>query len=384
VLVLACLARPFGRWKVEPWTWAMLIVGVLAAIATPIAVTFAAAKATTDSVVGAFDQRELFDTLVKGLLALSVICAFMVRSRAVLFFVVVAVLSIGAEAAADRTDVRQSWRSFFGVLRESQTYVPSLGGTVKMLAHGTTLHGAQSQNPQYRCNPLVYYTPRSPIGQVFLAKQAEARPLRMGVVGLGTGSVAAFARPGDHLTFFEIDPLVVRIATDPAHFSYTTECAKGRVDYVIGDARLTLGQQAPNQFDVLLIDAFSSDAVPAHLLTVEAVQGYLSRIKPDGVLILHLSNRNLDLKGPAQAVARAAGGHALLQEYRPADDPQGSWESAEDALIIARTPQALATFKADPRWTHANPFRARPWRDDYTNLAGALYANLKERWTWLP
>ncbi|MGA0607154.1 spermidine synthase [Phenylobacterium sp. VNQ135] len=385
VLALACLARPWGRLeKVEPGAWVLLVVGVLAAAAMPILLTAVGGRMTAQSVVGAFDQSELFDMAMKGLLVLSVICAFLIRRRALFFFLVIAVLSFAAQAAADRTDVRQSWRSFFGVMRLSQTYVTSLGGEVKMLAHGTTLHGAQALNPAYRCNPLVYYTPRTPIGQVFGAKQGQRSDLRIGAVGLGTGSVAAYVRPGDHLTFFEIDPLVRRISTDPANFSYVRECAKGEVDFVIGDARLTLQKQPPGTFDILLIDAFSSDAVPAHLLTVEAVRGYLQQLKPDGVIILHLSNRNLDLLGPAQAVARAAGGRALKQTYRPAKDPQGSWESAEDAVIVARNDAALAPFKADARWESANPFLARPWRDDYTNLAGALYGNLKQRWTWLP
>ncbi|WP_309089508.1 fused MFS/spermidine synthase [Phenylobacterium sp.] len=385
VLALSCLARPWGRLdKVPPGAWVLMILGVLAAVATPVFVSVMQDKVTTASVVGAFDQSELFDMGMKGLLALAVICAFLVRSRALFFFLVIGVLSFAAEAAADRTDVRHSWRSFFGVMRLSQTYVSSLGGEVKMLAHGTTLHGAQSQNPVYRCNPLVYYTPRTPIGQVFTTSQRQKAAMRIGAVGLGTGSVAAYVRPGDHLTFFEIDPLVQRIATDPNNFSYVRECAKGEVDFVIGDARLTLQDQPQGAFDLLLIDAFSSDAVPAHLLTVEAVQGYLARLKPDGVLVLHLSNRNLDLMGPAQAVARAAGGQALAQRYRPANDPQGSWESAEDAVIVARNREALAAFAADSRWERANPFQAKPWRDDYTNLAGALYANLKASWTWLP
>ncbi|MCR5875672.1 fused MFS/spermidine synthase [Phenylobacterium sp. J426] len=385
VLALACLARPWGRLdKVEPGAWVLMVLGVVAAAAMPILLTGVGSRMTAETVVGAFDQSELFDMGMKGLLVLSVICAFLVRSRAVFFFVVVAVLSFSAQAAADRTDTRQSWRSFFGVMSLSQTYVSSLGGEVRMLAHGTTLHGAQSLNPAYSCNPLVYYTPRTPIGQVFAGKQQERASLRIGAVGLGTGSVAAYVRPGDHLTFFEIDPLVQRIATDPAYFTYVRGCAKGQVDFVIGDARLTLQQQPANTYDVLLIDAFSSDAVPAHLLTVEALQGYLARIKPDGVIVLHLSNRNLDLMGPAQAVARAAGGRALVQGYRPDQSAQGSWESAEDVVIVARSDAALAAFAADPRWERANPFLARPWRDDYTNLAGALYANLKMRWTWLP
>ncbi len=385
ILALSCLARPWGDLNRVPiWTWAMLILGLAAAVATPVAVTFASAHLTHRSVVGAFDQAELFDMAMKGLLVLAVIAAFMVRTRALFFLGIIAVLSYASQTAADRTDTRESWRSFFGVMKRSETIVPGIGGKVKMLAHGTTLHGAQAQAPAYRCQPLVYYAARTPIGQVFRARAAGAPALRIGAVGLGTGSVAAYVRKADHLTFFEIDPLVVKIATDPANFTFTTECAKGRVDYVIGDARLTVAKQPAGSFDILLIDAFSSDAVPAHLLTVEAVQGYLGKLKPDGILILHLSNRNLDLMGPAQAVARRAGGWALVQEFRPGKDRAGSWESPEDAVIVAKSHAALAGFLATGQWRTANPFLARPWTDDYTNLAGALYSNLKGRWPWLP
>ncbi|WP_411286472.1 spermidine synthase [Phenylobacterium sp.] len=384
VLALSCLVRPWGRDKVEPWAWAMLVLGIVAAMATPAVTTFLGPRVGVTGIVGDFSQQDFLELGVRVLLACSVIAAFLVRSRALFFFAVILVLSMGAQAAADRTDTRQSWRSFFGVLRESQTQVAGLGGTVKMLAHGTTLHGAQATAPTHRCRPLVYYTPLTPIGQVFTGKQLQSKALRIGAVGLGTGSVAAYVRPGDTLTFFEIDPLVVRISSDPKHFSYTTECAEGPVDYVLGDARLTVAKQPAGTFDILLIDAFSSDAVPAHLLTVEAVRGYLTRMKPDGVVILHLSNRNLDLKGPAQAVAKAAGGHALIQAYRPTEDRGSSWESSEDAVIVAKSPQALATFARDPRWKATDPSKARPWTDDYTNLAGALWRNLQEKYAWIP
>jgi spermidine synthase len=248
-----------------------------------------------------------------------------------------------------------------------------------MLAHGTTLHGAQARDERFRCEPLVYYTRRTPIGQVFNAQQREKPAIRIGAVGLGTGAVSAYVRPGDRLTFFEIDPLVVRIATDPAHFSYTTRCAKGPIDYVIGDARLTVAKQAPGIFDILLIDAFSSDAVPAHLLTVEAVRGYLTHLKPDGVLVLHLSNRNLELNKPAQAVAAAAGGVALRQQYRPSPADARTWASPEDVLIIGRSQAALDRFKGDRRWLRPNPGQVRPWTDDYTNLAGALWRRLRQK-----
>ena len=262
--------------------------------------------------------------------------------------------------------------------------VPELGGEVRMLAHGTTLHGAQAIAPEFRCRPLVYYAPETPIGQVFSAKRAEKAALDIGAVGLGTGTVSAYVREDDRLTFFEIDPLMVRIANDPAIFTYTTECARGPIDYVIGDARLTLQDQPEGRFDLLLIDAFSSDAVPAHLLTVEAVRMYLSRLKPDGVLVLHLSNRNLDLISPAMAVAEAAGGAAYLQRYSPPWGAPTLSQSAEDVILIARNGAALAPFENDVRWTPTDPTLAAPWTDAYTNLPGALYARMKEVWTWLP
>ena len=380
VLVLACLLRPWGDWKIDRMTWAMLILGIFAATLSPILNTFAAPHIYARPVIGAITQVDLFETGVRVCLGTAAITAFLVRSRALLFFAIVAMLSVGAHAAADSTDTHQSWRSFFGVVRQSSTQVPALGGPVRMLSHGTTLHGAQALTPPWTCNPLVYYAHSSPIGQVFLTEEFAKAPLRIGAVGLGTGSVSAYVRSVDHLTFFEIDPLVIRISSDPAHFSYTTRCAKGPIDYVLGDARLTLARQAPGQFDILLIDAFSSDAVPTHLLTTEAVRGYLTKLKPDGVLILHLSNRNLDLNGAAQAVAKAAGGVALIQHYRPKpNEDLGGWPSPEDALIVARSPAGLALFAHDPRWQATEPDKVRPWTDDYVNLVGALYRRMKQK-----
>ena len=370
VLVLACLARA-GLQPVEPWRWATFALGGIAAAAAPI-------------IALKFGMVDHFKVIVGALLVLASVSAFVIRRQMIVFFGLVVLLSISAELVGDRVDVRQSWRSFFGVLRQSEMPVPAMGGAVKMLSHGTTLHGAQAQDPRYMCRPLVYYAPETPIGQVFSHETKRPTPLRVGAVGLGTGAVAAYSRKGDHLTFFEIDPLVIRLSTDPKYFSYTTTCAKGAIDYVVGDARLTLAKQPAGTFDVLLIDAFSSDAVPAHLLTVEAMKGYLAKLKPDGVLIVHLSNRNLELRAPAMAVAEAAGGFALIQRHSPAKGSPPLWESAEDAMIVSRSLAALAPYEADGRWAQTDPTAARPWTDDYMNLAGAMYAQLKVNWPWLP
>ena len=366
LLALACLARPGGGGAVRPWMWRMLAAGLALATAAP-------------AIAQVWGYENSAATAQKLVLAGAGLMAITIQSRRWLYFAMICAISVAAQLVGDELSDGQSLRSFFGVVTESQAEIEGLG-EVWFLSHGTTLHGAQAQDPRFRCKPMVYYAPPTPIGQVFGTMTQRPEPLTMGTVGLGTGSVAAFTRPGDSMRFYEIDPLVVAIASDPTHFSFTTECAKGTIDYVIGDARLTLAEEPDGVFDLLLIDAFSSDAIPAHLLTVEAMRTYLAKLAPNGVLIIHLSNRNLELRGPAMAVAAAAGGVGFMQRH---DEVEGSPElsdTAEDAMIVAKSPEALAEFADDPRWEPIDPTAARPWTDDYTNLVGALYRHLKEGW----
>lgn len=369
VLALAPLARPWGKGPMSVWQRGLLVTGLLSAVCSGF-------------VAGHFPSGLTFSALdvIRLLLCITVVAAFLLRERGLAFTGLIIALSIGAHVAGDRADVISTQRSFFGVLRQTRLEEPRLGGELRLLAHGSTLHGVQAADPRYRCRPLVYYAPETPIGQVFESAQAMREGVRIGAVGLGTGSVAAYVRPTDHLTFFEIDPLVIRISRTSGDFTYTTRCARGPVDFVVGDARLTLARQAPGTFDVLLLDAFSSDSIPAHLLTVEAMRGYLTLLKKDGVLILHLSNRNLELITPALAVARAAGGEALVQQHDEAQGMPMYWESSEDVVLVARDRAALAPYMADDRWRQIDPGRVRPWTDDYTNLPGALMARLKQRW----
>jgi hypothetical protein len=293
---------------------------------------------------------------------------------------VILALILAAEKVSDQYQSLASWRSFFGVLRMTEARVPSLGGEVRMLVHGATLHGAEASAAPYRCRPLVYYAHETPIGQVFQAEMARKPALSIGAVGLGAGTVASYTRPADALRFFEIDPLVQRVATDPRNFAYTGACAHGRIAYTLGDARLTVSKQPPGSFDLLLIDAFSSDSVPAHLLTVEAVRMYLSKLKPDGVLVLHLSNRNLDLMRPAQAVAKTIGAPALAQSYAPPAGTPILIIADENAVMLGKSAASLAAFAADRRWSPIDPQGVAPWTDDYTNLFGALTRRLRDRW----
>jgi hypothetical protein len=374
VLVLACLARPWTRERltvVQGYVTGVSVALMLIAVAILIGLL----------------PTVMNNRSIQWLTAIAAGCAFFVRGRTRLFTLLVAGLMTISAVSGSLSNPVHAHRSFFGVVHES-LWPPEVGfGKMRLLMHGTTLHGVQLLDEADHCRPMVYYSPFTPIGEVFRTLQARGRPMTIGTAGLGAGTVATFVRPGDRLTFFEIDPMIVKISGDPAtqSFDFTTACAKGPVDYVLGDARLTLQKQPAGKYDLLLIDAFSSDAVPAHLLTVEAVRIYLSKIKPDGVIILHLSNRNLELPRPAAAVAQAAGGYALYRHYLfldrgPCYYPETYYDSEEDALIVARSPRVLEAFKAaDRRWVPADARGVRPWTDDYTNLFSALLRRMAER-----
>ncbi len=266
-------------------------------------------------------------------------------------------------------------RSFFGVTHLTEIAPAELGPT-RIMVHGTTLHGAQPLTPALRCRPTAYYAPATVIGTVFRTEQAAHPALRMGAVGLGAGTVAAFVRPTDTMRFYEIDRDVMRLALDPERFSFVRGCAKGPVDVVLGDARLSLAKEPAGAFDLLLVDAFSSDSVPTHLLTVEALRGYLRVTAPGGVVLMHLSNRNLDLLPAAAAAARTVGAKALAGEHwvDPSVSPYA--ETGGIVLLVARDQAALDRYRGSTEWT-TPPAGVRAWTDDYTNVWGAMIARLK-------
>ena len=360
-LLAAGLARTWGRPRFSRRQWALIAVGLAAAL----------------SCLGLAHGHGA-PTYLGWLLVLPILAAFWMRDRAPMFVVLSLTLALAAHALSPRENLIEAERGFFGVLRLTHVTVPGLG-EARLLAHGTTLHGAQAQDPAAHCRPLVYYAPTTPIGQVFSAVQARTQAARIGAIGMGAGTVASYVRSGDSLRFFEIDPQVVAMAADPRRFTYIHGCADGPVDWVLGDARLTLAHEPADEFDLLLVDAFSSDSVPAHLLTVEAMRSYLAHVKPDGVVVMHLTNRNLELMSPVAAIAKAAGGYALEQSYRPPPGFTPFTDSREDAILIAREPAALTAFEVGPRWIPAQDHGVRVWTDDYTNLFGALIRRLQEK-----
>ena len=353
VLALAALARPQTLWPPHAATMALMLAGLGAELFL----------ANPDVQIGGGVEL--------ALVATACLCAFLIQGRPAAFALLTGGLAIAGLIEHRLYQVGESHRSFFGVVQIGQANVPELG-TVRFMVHGSTVHGAELLDPAQRCRPMTYYAPSGPMGQAFAGMEARKPAVRFGLVGLGTGTVASFVRPSDSMRVFEIDPLVARLATDPARFSYVRGCAKGPVSIVIGDARLSLQREPRGQFDLLLIDAFSSDSIATHLLTVEAMRLYLGAIRPGGVVVLHLSNRNLELASPAAAAVREAGGVSLLQTHIPTPGTPIFADAASIVLVAARTPDALQSFRADPRWRPTDPIRARAWTDDYANVLGAL------------
>lgn len=369
VLILVGLARPWRGVKLTPLHLGLFGVAAIAGL-LPLLV-YAALRANPDWVhTLSWKNAEYFSY---GAITLAAAAAIVLRDRALLFVAALTAISIGAHAVAGRYAWIDNERSFFGVLRVADYQDPKLG-RVKMLLHGTTLHGAQAGSPEWICHPMMYYAPVTPIGQAVDMVLARGPARTVGVVGLGTGALASYKRSADTFRFFEIDPEVVALSgAQGRQFTYVRQCAIGPVGMVLGDARLTLTRERPGSYDLLVIDAFSSDSVPTHLLTTEALAGYLRLLKPDGVVLLHLSNRNLEIITPAVASARAVGASVLHQSY--GEDPKAPQlsEASTEALILARNPEALADFRADGRWGPPPTSSARAWTDDYVNIVGAVW-----------
>ncbi len=229
------------------------------------------------------------------------------------------------------------------------------------LSHGTTTHGAQVMG-DFHPEPLTYYHRESPIGQVFATFGSTARSV--GVVGLGAGTLAAYVQPGDSWRFYEIDEAVERIARDTRFFRYLDRCG-AQCSVIFGDARLTLAQNTV-MHDVLVLDAFSSDSIPMHLLTTEALQTYQSRLTADGVLALHISNRHIRLRPVVARLARDTGLTALVRFDPLAETAKGY--QASDWVVMARNASTLHHLSQDSRWKPLQADERLAWSDDFSNI----------------
>jgi len=290
-------------------------------------------------------------------------------------------MSYGGWTSVKETAAGIRTRSYFGIY----TIGPYSNGTARMLTHGTTIHGIQNAIPGTEKEPTSYYTRGSGVGRVMSSAEMLFGPgARMGVVGLGTGTLACYAQPGQSWTFFEIDPVMVRIASDPNRFSFLSRCApEARI--VIGDARIRLAAAPPQSFDILVVDAFSSDSVPIHLLTREALGVYARALRPGGILMMHISNRYLDLEPVLAEGARRDGWQAASFDHKSSprylNDHDSHWvamtrdrETMEDLIAASGSPKAwkkLATRRGFAGWS-----------DDYASILPLMEKSLLEELTF--
>jgi hypothetical protein len=328
--------------------------------------------------------RYEFDHTSYGGVVLVLLAAALVLSSDALRFAAVVALAFMFIRIYDTEAVgRTSIRSFFGVHKILD--VP--GGEYRVLMHGTTIHGAQrvrdaEGNPiRSRPEPITYYTVNSGIGQSIKAvREKKSGPIRIAAIGLGTGSIACLTEAGDTLDFFEIDRTVVRISRDDNYFTFIANCAPD-ASVTLGDARLTLADTADGRYDVIIVDAFTSDAIPIHLLTREAMRIYLRKLAPGGLIVVHISNRHLELSSVVAGVAGANNAVTRVHVGGAGDNDEGEYSDtayryATNVAVVAHKEEDFGALAAGEAWQLKEPDPTQwVWTDDYSNLIGALVRN---------
>lgn len=271
-------------------------------------------------------------------------------------------VKLGRDARQSHTHAVYLTRNFYGGLRVNDWPATADHGAARELVHGTINHGEQFLDPRLRRMPITYYSPSSGIGLV-LNEMRSGPPIKIAVVGLGTGTIAAYGRPGDNITYYEINPSVLDISR--RYFTYLAD-SPAKVNVVMGDARLSMERQPPQNFDVIAVDAFSSDSIPVHLLTKEAFALYLHHLKPDGVLAIHVSNRYLNL--PPVVAQEAAALHTPVIQVDAEDDEVSNY-SASTWMLASNRPGIWdrPAFRSASTAIGKIP-RLRMWTDDYSNL----------------
>lgn len=297
-------------------------------------------------------------------IGLPAIICFLMVDHPVRFGLMVGALFLGSNIMKTNAqgEVTYTGRSFFGVHR----VLEHDNGRFHELVHGNTVHGIQdTKNPG---EPKTYYTRTGPVGSIFAAYPNLPN---VALVGLGVGSCAAYGVPGQKLTYFEIDPLVEKIARDPKYFTFLRD-TKADLNVVIGDARLTLRNE-PGPYDLIALDAFSSDAIPIHLMTKDAVEMYLSKLKPNGFIAFHVSNRYLQLEPILTKVADSLGLIAYSMVDAPSDEEFSMGKRPSHWMVLAKKYEDVAKLVDKSSWQQVDVDPATPlWTDDYSNILSAF------------
>src|SRR4051812_2620056 len=325
-------------------------------------------------------ELEINDTVYNWIVAALLVVTVLFWADPLPFAAIIAFVLIGNHYI-NETDRSTSVRSFFGVHKITDTS----DGRFRTLSHGTTLHGGQRLrdargNPiTGRPEPIMYYYNGSAIAQVLDAARARAsRPIQYAVVGLGTGSLACRAEANDTVHYYEIDRSIIRIARDSKLFSFISAC-RPNMPITLGDARLTLAEAPDGSYDAIIVDAFSSDAIPIHLITREAMAIYKAKLTPNGIVAVHVSNRHLELASVVAGIANANGMIARVNESGDITENDAEYIFAGTVVAVARNDEDLGPIGESEYWELQTPDPKQwVWTDDYSNIVGSLLRKSRE------
>ncbi len=371
LLSLAALCRPPAqeRWPIwSRWYWALLAalaIGLIAPTWRDSGKVFAWLEEHRAWVAGSVGVLAGFATLALN------------ASRWKMFATVVLALVLIRLYPADDGRV-ETVRSFFGVHK----IVVTPHGQYHVLMHGTTIHGAQKflnddgSPVEGRPEPITYYHKDGGIGQAITAiRDRKDAPLRVAVIGVGAGTLTCASEPGESWKFFEIDQTMVDTARDPKYFSYIADCDP-EVKPVIGDARLTFAREPDGIYDIIIVDAYSSDAIPIHLATEEAMKIYKAKLAPQGIVVMHVSNRHLELESVIVGIADANDLKSWVYDEDSGRDDEYIFPT--DVVVCAREESDIGVLASSDKWTETAPTDGqRNWTDDYSNILGAVLRRLK-------
>jgi hypothetical protein len=372
LLALAALCRPASderlpRWS--RWYWPFLAVLAVALIAP--------AFHASGKLWVWFEDHRVWVAGSLGVLAALLALALNAGRWKIFATVVVALVLIRAYPSDDGRV--ETVRSFFGVHK----IVVTPNGQYHVLMHGTTIHGAEKflnddgSPVTGRPEPISYYHKDGGIGQAITAiRERKGAPLRVAVIGVGSGTLACAAEPGESWTFFEIDQTMVAAARDPRYFNYINSCQPD-LKPVIGDARLTFAREPDGVYDLIIVDAYSSDAIPIHLATEQAMKIYKDKLAPQGAVVMHVSNRHLELESVVVGIADA--NELKSWVYNEDSGRDDEYIFATDVVVSAREEADVGNLASSEKWTETEPTEGqRVWTDDYSNILGAVCRRLRD------
>jgi hypothetical protein len=361
LLVIACLLRPRAAHRSSSLPWN--VAGILGA---PLALLGARYLLSWYDEPGAHVPLPVLGVVIAASCVAAFACYQSRTQPLALAGALGAIVAAGVWLDSNRHDVMLATRDFYGIHHVRQ----DSANLTHTLLNGTTKHGAQSMLPGRRREPLSYYTRTGPLGDVF--REISGPPSReIAVVGLGTGATTAYGQPGEQWTIYEIDPAVERIARDSRYFTYLAD-SPAKLKVVLGDGRLSLSRASDGAFRLIVLDAFSSDAIPVHLLTSEALGLYLKKLAPGGVLVFHLSNRYMNLEPVLARLAEDAHAAARIR-VNTANVHKHFGEDASVWAVLGRDSRSLGGLAHDSRWRVLNQLPGIDrWTDDYSEVFGVL------------